>query len=252
MAVEAELIYGAYPFITAGPRGSLGGLGELDSVATEMMCGPDWEGDAGSLGYTHLRKIPGYHSMWVQTLDPNPDGETLNEVTAQCVGLMKNGEKRKRFLSAAGQEVSVGPVEKVVLVWSNDETAEDPEGGGTVEAKRRIPKVDAEGEVQYKTIATPSGTNTRWNIRDSILVVRDRYFTTVQPQTNVIGTVIAPPDAPTPPPYIWGGYNEPMRARHPNGWLLDDRQVDRLFWDGSSGLWAVDDTFGFYYGTVPD
>jgi hypothetical protein len=252
MAVEAVIRLGTFPIITAGPSTSRGGPGALDSVNVDIQCTEDWEAECTALGYTHLRRIPGFTSVWVQTLDDEPDGGSVR-VRASCVGLARAGDKRQRTISAAGQQISVGPIERTVLVWSDDEQGEDAETGDPVEkVKRRVPKLDDEGEVVYKAITTPTGVGQRWDVREAIVQVRDRYFTTTRPSANVIGTVQVPPSAPTPPPYIWGGYNEPMRFRHPAGWVLDDRQIEELFWDGTNGLWAVEDLTGYYYASVPD
>jgi len=76
---------------------------------------------------------------------------------------------------------------------------------------------------------------------------------TTKPATNLAGTVLAPPNAPTPPPYIWGEYSEQMRGNHPNGWVLDDRQIDEIFRESDSeGLWEVIDSHGYYYTQIPD
>jgi len=254
MAVEAVLRLGRFPIVIAGPRARRAGPGELDSVTIELQCtGENWEGELAAEGYEHLKRLADYYSMWVQEIDPEPEGSTVRAALS-CVGLISSGEKRKRSLSVAGQQVSVGPVEKTVLVWSDEEKGEDPETEEPVErVKRRVPKLKADGEVDYKLITTPSGAADRWSINDAILQVRDRYYTTTRPDSDVGGTAMTPPEAPTPPPYPWeGGYDFPLRNRHPNGWVIEDRQVEELFWDGTTGLWAVDDLFAFYYPAVPD
>ncbi len=253
MPVVANIVHGAFPVVTSGPVLSKGGLGEPDALSLELLIpAAGWEAGVITAGYEQFKKISGYHSMWVETYSGDPDGD-LMAVSINCTGLAANVSKLKRFISAAGQQISVGPIEKTVLVWSDDEQGEDAETGDPVDrVKRRVPKLDEEGEVVYKTITTPTGNAERWDVSEAVVEVRDRYLTTTEPATDVINTAMTPASAPTPPPFIWGGYTEPMRFRHPSGWVLVDRQIDRLFWDGSVGLWLVEDFYSYFYSSTPD
>jgi hypothetical protein len=215
---------------------------------------PGWRDDLQTLGYVRNEKISGYHAMFVEDFNRGARSEESCEVSVQCLGLLEPGEKRKRVLGVNGQQIAVGPLEKTIIVWEEAEQGEDPETGEPVEkVKRRVPKLDEEGEIIYKTIVTPSGNGERWNVRQAIVTVTDTYFTTTQPAMTAAGTAAAPPNAPAVPASPWGGYNEPMRFNHPNGWVLDDRQVEEIFPNGTTGgLWAVTDTYGYYLPAVPD
>jgi len=250
---DAVIHLGAVPFQVGPARSSEGDLAELDSVELDVLVAAAsfsaWRAGASAAGYTRGSAFPGWSGMFVQTLAAEQEGSGHALVTVTGTGLLTAGEKRKRTTSCAGQVVSVGPLEKVILVWDNAETAEDPDTSSSAIGKRRIPKVDTDGEIVYKSITTPSGLAERWNINTAILNVTDTYFVTSAPATNTAGTAVTPPDAPTPPPYIWGGYSEPLRLNHPSGWVLDDRQVETIV---PGQLWRVTDTFAYYYSGQPD
>ena len=245
----ATIHHGELPIITSGPRRSLGGRGMLDSVSYDLLTSADqWQVDALALGFAMERPVSGFHSMWVQSLTSEDENDQVAAVRVECVGLISAGEKRKRRMSVAGREIPVGPDEVVVLAWFDGEEGEEVDGEPLDKVKRRTPKLDSAGDVIYKTITTPLGTGPRWNVREAIVVVTDTYFSTSAPDMTKAGTVMAPPSPPSPPPYVWGGYTEPMRKNFPEGWVLDDRQTEELF----TGLWEITDTHGFYYSAVPD
>lgn len=249
MSVEAEIIYGDLPFITDGPELNETGLGELDGMTATALCHwNNWRAEMTSLGFTRHSQIGGSYGalMFVEGLSPRKSG-SLAEVTVQGVGLIAGTDKRKRRISVAGQEISVGPIEKVVLVWDTNERGED-EGEPVERVKRRVTKLDDEGEPEYEVIVTPSGSFDRWDIGVAIVTVSDTYFTTTRPSTSVVGTANSPTSAPAVPPYPWTGYDQPMRARHPNGWVLDGRDIEDIF----AGLYAVTDTWGYYFAARPD
>lgn len=250
---DAVIHVGAVPCQVGPARSAEGDLAELDTVELDVLVAASpfsaWRAGAAAAGYTRGSGFPGWSGMFVQAMSAEQEGAAHALVTVSGFGLLTAGEKRKRTTSCAGQVVAVGPIEKIVLVWDDAETAEDPETATTTTGKRRIPKVDEDGEVVYKSITTPSGLAERWNINTAILNVTDTYFVTSAPATNTAGTAVTPPDAPTPPPYIWGGYAEPLRLNHPAGWVLDDRQVETIV---PGQLWRVTDTFAYYYTGQPD
>lgn len=253
MSVLATIHHGTLPLITSGPTPSRGARGTLDALTVEILTSRlNWERDADLLGYQYEQPVPGYHAMWVQTLDHEPETDTTATVRVQCIGLLSNGEKRQRRMSVAGRQVAIGPDEVVVLAWTNDEKGEETSGTPVAQVKRRVPKLDDEGEPIYKIITVPGGSGPRWNVREPILVVTDTYFTTSAPNMQVAGTAVAPPNPPTAPPYVWGGYIEPMRGNFPNGWVLDDRQTVEYFTNGGGGLWEITDVFGYYYIATPE
>lgn len=251
--MDAVIFHGALPFMTEAPRLVRGGNGALDSLRVEFLCGAAWEDQMRELGYQVDRKIPGYESLWVRTLENEPETESVQRVVANCEGLAYGNARRKRRLSCAGREWNIGPHEKVVLAWSEVEQGEDDEGEKLDKVKRRVAKLKSNGEVDYEDIGTPSGLADRWNIKEAIVTVTDTYFATTKPPMNAVGAVGVPPNAPTPPPYIWTGYDQPMRGRHPNGWVLDDRTADEIFYlSDEQGLWEVTDTYAYYYTLSPD
>lgn len=250
---DAVIHVGAAPYQVGPARSVEGDLAELDTVELDVLVNAAsfsaWRAGAAAAGYTRGAAFPGWSGMFVQAMAAEQEGAAHALVTVSGFGLLTAGEKRKRTTSAAGQVVAVGPIEKIVLVWDDAETAEDPETASATTGKRRIPKVDEDGEVVYKSISTPSGLAERWNINTAILNVSDTYFVTSAPATNTVGTAVTPPDAPTPPPYLWSGYAEPLRLNHPAGWVLDDRQIETLV---PGQLWRVTDTFAYYYSGQPD
>jgi hypothetical protein len=254
--MEAFLMHGSLPVVTDGPTESEGEDGQLDAMTLTVLVDSSitggWRAAATAAGYARKAKLADGHSMWVNTRVGLPLGPGLHEVTIDAVGLLVSGDKRRRMLGVAGREVAIGPQERVVIV--EEGTGEDPVAEEEETIRRRVPKVNALGEVVDKTIVTPSGSATRWNIRDAFLTVTDRYFTTTAPNTQLVGTAQTPANAPTPPANPWGSYTGDMRAMHPNGWVLDDRQIVELFSQSSpaAALYEVTDVFGYYLPAIPD
>lgn len=255
--LEPTTIHGNLPFITEGPVKKYGRRGELDSVSWKILVAAATAADdATALGFARDEQVPdaGY-SVWVDSIDETPESDLLTELSISASGLIAVGDRRRRTLSAGQREIAVGPKEKIVLAWITDEKGEDPEDSSPLDkVKRRVPKLDAAGEPVYEVLITPTGSNARWNIKDAVLTVRDTYFTTTRPDVSVIGTAIEPPNAPTPPPYIWGSYDGDMRANHPAGWVLEDRAVEELHGapGAATGLFQVTDSTSYYYPALPD
>jgi hypothetical protein len=264
MNIPAEIIHGDTPLLITDTE-KLGRHGELDTLEATLLCSfPDWEADAETLGFSRLQPVPGYHAIFTEELNRGSRSDLLCEVSVSCVGLIAAGDdRRRRTLGVSGQQISVGPFEKIILAWVDGEQGEDPNSSGPVElVKRRVPKLDEEGEVEYKLLATPSGTAERWNIRQAVVTVSDTYYLTQEPDMTIVGTAqepLTPPEVPTDP---WDGYEEgPLRGNHPYGWVLDDRQSEEIFPlatggsdsdEATIGLWSVTDTYGFYLTAVPD
>ena len=256
----SEIIYGSTPEILEDSLNfDDNEIGALDEGTVDFLT--TWPGYAAELLGAGVEKnerlihasVPGF--FFVKKFRPKPDGSARAIVTVSLIGQLGAlteddwEERRLREISAFGQIVSVGPLEKVIIVTTASETGEDPETSTDVAARRRIPKLDALGEVEYKTITTPSGSAERWNVNDPGISCVDTYFVLEEPDTTVIGTALAPPDAPTPPAYQWGSYTEPLRANHPSGWVLCDRKITVLI---PGRLWRVVDTFEYYQAAVPD
>ena len=251
---ETTISYGLSNPVQIGPaRSAIGDLAELDTLALDYLipCAEfaQWRVDALAAGLVRGGAFPEWEGMYIQALAAEQEGGTHAMVSATGFGLLSAGEKRRRAIACAGQVIAVGPIEEVIVVWDEGETAEDPSDSSSTDGKRRIPKLDAYGEVVYKTIITPTGSAARWNINQAVLTVSDTYFATSAPATSASGTAVTPPSAPTPPAYLWGGYLEPMRANHPNGWVLDNRQIDDVV---PGFLWRVTDNFAYYHTQQPD
>jgi hypothetical protein len=255
--IEPTTIHGTLPFITEGPVKKYGRRGELDSVTWKILvAAPTATDDATALGFARDSQIAdaGF-SIWVDNIDETPESDLITELSIHASGLITEGERRRRTISAGQREVAVGPNELINLAWVDAEKGKNPRTGLAIRVLRRVPSVDEDtGEVEYEDITTPSGLWDRWNIKEAILTVRDVYFVTTRPDTTVIGTAVAPPNAPTPPPYLWGDYESEKRANHPNGWVLEDRNVEELHGDpgGTAGLFQVTDTTSYYYPAIPD
>jgi len=257
--IPAEITYGDFPLLLSDNENH-GKAGELDTLTLNFVCSyPGWKDDLSGEGYVKGEMVDGYHAMFVDEFSRGNRSEQTCEVTVQCLGLIEAGDKRRRTLGVNGQQIPVGPFEEIILAWTADETGEDPSSSdGTILVKRRVPKLDAFGEVEYKTITTPSGNGERWNVRQPVVTVTDTYFVTSEPSMATVGTPVTPANAPAVASSPWGGYAEPMRFNHPNGWVLDDRQVEEIFpatgsgSGGEGGLWAVTDTYGHYLTAVPD
>ena len=252
-APSAVIHYGGASYQVGPARSTEGDLAELDTVQFDALidCAAiaAWRAAAVAAGYTRGGAVPGWSGMYIKALAAAQEGDAHALLSVEGYGLLVAGEKRKRVLAAAGQIIAVGPIEKIIIVTAADETAVDPDTDLATDATRRIPKLDADGEVEYKTIVTPTGSAERWNINQAFITISDTYFATSVPSTTVIGTAVTPPSAPTPPSYLWGSYAEPMRLNHPSGWVLDDRRVEDIV---PGSLYQVTDSFGYYYVAQPD
>lgn len=183
--------------------------------------------------------FPAGSAMFLEGSNEDDLGEGFSKVTLDYIGLLTLGPaKNIRRVSAFGQEVSVGPV-----VYETTETVGlDTDGDG-------LPDDTAKELVEtLRTIQTPSGQGDRWLITEPILGVVDTYFTTSRPETRLIGTQQTPPNAPPSPAYIWTGYGDPMRFRHPNGWVLEARDYENAF----GNIYLVTDTYAFKQVASPD
>lgn len=228
-----------------------GELGEIDELAVEYFCQwPLYRQELLVLGIEKGKMFPGVAEFYTQRMAARREGHGRCVVSITALG-MAGGfkERRKRTLSAFGQMISIGPIEKVILVTQMDEVGKDAETGEAVEVRRRETKLDSEGEPVYKPIATPSGSGERWNIAEAGIRLVDVYYTKTRPVMTGVKMTFVPVDAPAVPPDPWVSYGEVMRFNHPNGWVLDDRQVDELI---EGKLWRVTDTVGHYLQRVPD
>jgi hypothetical protein len=252
----ATITHGSTPLILEGPIRRFGKKGELDTITYKVLTAAETAtSELISLGFVRDEKLTDAgHSIWVDDITETPESDLLTEHAILCSGLITDGERRRRTISAGQREISVGPTEKVILAWTDSEKGKDPATSTSTRVLRRVPAVDEDtGEAKFETITTPSGSQERWNIKDSVLTVRDTYFTTTRPDTTIIGTANVPPNPPDPPPYIWDTYDGPKRGNHPNGWVLDDLAVDELHTSGTTdGLFSNTATWSYYYTELPD
>lgn len=249
MSIEAEILHGDLPLVLSMDS-AIGGPGELDSASYRVLAPfPDWEVSLREAGFVQQRKVAGHHAMFVSgTRIGSITGKTC-EVDVSCSGLSGTGDKRMRRISCSGQQVAVGPFEKVIVVWEKDEKGKDTETGEDVEkVKRATPKLDELGQPVYEIIATPSGTAERWNIHEAVLTVTDTYYTATAPDTSGVGRPSAPSNPPSVPEFLWGGYDKPVRHNSPSGWVLSSREISEV----GPGLWAVTDLFSYYHPFIPD
>ena len=252
--MEAALFHGSLPFIMDAPSVARGGRGMLDSFRARLLCTADWEADARTLGFEVDRKLTAFPSLWVKSLEPVSEAEDVVTVDVSGEGLATVGDRRQRKMKCGSQETSVGPNEKIIIVWVKDETGKDPETDETLDkVPRRQPKLDSEGEPVLKSITTGSGTMKRWVISEAEVTLLDTWFTTTKPVMDIVGQAFAPDNPPEVPPYQWEDYSEPLRGRHPNGWVLADREVEEIFfYSDTIGLWRVTDTVVFRQPAFPD
>lgn len=252
--MESTIFHGSLPFIMDAIAVSRGGRGVLDAFRATLLCTADWEEDARTLGFEIDKKLTTYHSLWVKSLDPANEAEDVVTVLVTGEGLANSGDRRQRKMKCGERETSVGPNEKVVIAWIPAEQGIDPETDEALETvRRRQPKLDDEGEPVLKDIVTGSGTQKRWIVSESEVSVIDTYFTTEKPVMDVVGQVFSVPNPPDVPDYQWTDYGEPLRGRHPNGWVLADRDVDEIFYFSDTvGLWRVTDTATYRQPAAPE
>lgn len=251
--METAIYHGTLPKIIEGPTVRRGGKGELDTVTWKVLCAADAVKDGlATAGLAFAGAITGYGAAMAVDggIEEEPESELTTMVSITATGLMTAGDRRQRVISFGQREVAVGPLEKVVLSWVTDEKGEDAETSDPVEkVKRRVPKLDVDGNVEYETIVTSSGSQERWNIKEPVAQVRDTYFATTLPSTSAVGSASTPPNAPSPPAYQWSGYEGDLRGNHPNGWVLDDRQVEEIH---AGILYRVTDIHAYYQALTPD
>lgn len=253
--MNSELLWGAVPQIM---EDSLeiddGDLGALDEGTVDVLTAwPLYKPGLAALGLVKNQlvtnsEIPG--EFWVQRYRIRREGSALAVVTVSIVGFLADDidDRTLREISAFGQTVSIGPIEKTIIEISPGEGI-DPATGDPVEVRRRVPKLDANGDVEYVTIVTPSGAAERWNINDPTVSVTDTYFSKTEPDTSRIGQALSPSQPPDTPNSQWGGYNEPLRLNHPNGWFLSDRKISTII---PGRLWKVVDTYDYMQESQPD
>jgi hypothetical protein len=216
--ITATTYHGSLPLILAEPDPGYGDPGILDNLEWEILCQKStWRFDIADLGFVHKDRIRGYYNMWVNSAIPKDEDGTHCIVSISAIGCIYQDEKRKRSTGTAGAQISLGPTE---------------------------------GQSWFD----PSGTEAdKWTIRDRILTVNDTYFSATEPDGSVVGTNIAPPEAPGTPAFLWGHLDTTFRANYPKGWILDDRQAIQHFRLGPfDGLWEVRDVYGFYQIANPE
>jgi len=220
--VSSRTVHGTYPAAISSVRLADTPTGTVDRLSQDWYVKwPSWKESLADAGVVKNELVEGYEAMWwEEASNVAADTEDTGTLTMGAVGLLdKDDVKRRRRMSMFGQVVSVGPIETVA------------------------------GEPSYEDITTGSGVSKRWNINDPVITVIDTYFSLTEPDMSVVGTAVVPPDAPDAPSYLWGGYGEPLRANHPNGWVLDARDPEEMI---VGLLWKVVDTSSYYQLAQPD
>ena len=209
MAVEASIHYGERPLILSGPSPSYGKKGELDSAKYEVLVDTGESAQQlADLGFAQDQKF---------------DDARFTSMWVQTASVDEEDDVVSRVT-----------INLIGLIAASEKRLRK-----TLSAAQ-VAGLDAgEGNLI-------SGSR-KWNIREASLVVRDTYFTTVKPDTSVIGSNQSPPDAPAVPSPAYVD-DENKVANFPTGWVLDDRQYEEHFRVSGTdeGLWTVEDTFGYY------
>ena len=250
--VDSEIIWGETGYeIEDSLRVTDGDTGEADELSVDYFCQwPNYKSELLGIGIEKSALWPGISEFYVRTLSARREGSSRCIVSIAAAGMSGGfSERRRRTISAFGQVVSIGPIEKIIIVTTLDETAVDPETGDPVAVTRRETKLDALGETEYKTLVTPSGSGERWNIAEAGIRLVDVYFSKTRPSMVEVKLPFTPLDAPLVPVDPWLGYEEALRGNHPFGWVLDDRQIEDVV---SGQLYRVTDTIGHYLERVPD
>jgi hypothetical protein len=217
MSVALNIFHGTVPMPIGPARENDAEEGALDTVTQDyLVAWPNWRSSLASQGVVKNAAFPGYSRMFVASFDVEQEDNARAIVSVRGTGLLsEEGDKRIREVSCQGRVVSIGPIGE---------------------------------EGDYVDIGTPSGVANRWSINEPDLSVSDTYFTTEEPDQTQQGTSLAPISPPTPPDWLWAGWSEDMRFNHPNGWVLDQRQVTQIV---PGMLWAVRDFFVYYQTGVP-
>jgi hypothetical protein len=254
--MEDVIFYGTLPFQQGRPKTSRGARGELDALTLEMVANPeDWEDQLAAEGIVEFEKLEGWHSMWVQTLAEEGETDAVTVVSISAVGLLKPGEKRKRTIKVEGQEYSVGPTERTVIVTVDAEKKVDPATDAKLPGivRRRVPKLDSLGEVENLVYYTPAGSGPRWSIGYSSISVADRYFVTTKPSTTAPGNAMTPPNPPLVGFSSLSSYGSATRKNYPSGWILTSRSSEEIARvSDADGLWIVEDVFDFRPSSFPE
>ena len=230
-SLPSSIIYGAYPIKTSETV-TLSGPGQYDSLEAEWIYDT-----AAGLSLAEGAAYPGYSKLFVERLSLRVTGET-GTASISCLGLVSMRAKTLRRVSAFGQEVSIGPT----TYEGSELVGIDTDGDGEPDdTARQLVEV-------LRTTVTPSGSGKRWIISEPMLGVVDTYFMDTLPDTTLIGTQLAPPNAPPNPAYIWGGFQDALRFVHPNGWVLENREYDSVF----PNIYQVIDTYAFKHPARPD
>lgn len=217
MSVDKNIFIGTLPKSIGPLQISESEDGSLDSITQDYLTAwPLWKGSLASIAISRKGVFPGYSKMFVQDFEVEQEDDARAIVRVRASGLLDHLETKKvRTISSQGRVVFIGPIGE---------------------------------EDDYEKIATPSGIGERWSINEPNLTVTDSYFATTKPAENLQGTNLLPVPLVTAPADQWAGYSEPLRFNHPNGWVLDQRQITELV---TAQLWQVSDFFVFYQNAMP-
>ena len=223
--MEAIIYHGTLPLLLDHDEAD-GPAGMLDSATLQLRVAmPDWRGSLAAMGIVKSQLLPaafGYESMWVSDLKLTDRSDLSANVEVRCLGLLRSGDD-KRKVNRSEQ------VAWVTLQNSRPQQAEDdtrPLAG----ANMAIPK---------------------WALSWT-------YFATSRPAEGVVGTFVQLPRgeggarvlAALELPLFSGVSRQNLSAVQDiasltDRFMLESREVERLFGGGASGLWAVRETISY-------
>jgi hypothetical protein len=141
--MHAETLYGQTPNLLEDTLNFTDGeLGVLDEATADFLTTwPDYKTELAAAGIAKNKRIthasiPGI--FFLKSLRPQVEGSSRAITTLSMVGILAEPweewqERRLREISAFGQVVSIGPVEKTILAISETEKGEEPGVSGVLE-----------------------------------------------------------------------------------------------------------------------
>lgn len=275
-----SIYHGTLPLILEGEEITDSPNGTLDAITFEIAVGTEdtWRVLLAEAGIIKGRKLAGmagaafdYHAIFVNDLRVKDRSDSKVIVSVNTLGLLENDQKRKTTIACQGGRATIGPQE------IKDAALRDMDGNlvkmdlsgfifdsetGTLVPRQNFPS---------RLFTDPPTESSAWSIAVPKVSLTSTYFTTLRPDQTEIGTVVTPPIDIDPPafpfgPEDWSGLRQ--RLNDPAGWVLDQRNIDELFIDGTlpdgpsfippptsiaadRGLWAVTDTITYFMPWEP-
>lgn len=276
----ASLYHGTLPLILEGDDLTDGPNGSLDALAFEIVVSAEgnWRENLADAGIIKNRKLQGlaaaefdYHAMFVNELRVKDRTDSKVIVSVSTLGLLQEDEKRKTTIACKAGRATIGPQEiKDAALRDMDGNLVKMDLSGWIwdnEAGELIPRE----MFPSRLFLDPPTTASAWSIAVPKISLTSTYFTTLRPDQTLVGTVVTPPLEIDPPEFPfgasdWSGLRQ--RLNDPTGWVLDDRNIEELFVDGTMpdgphfvppptttpvnrGLWAVTDIVTYFMPWEP-